>query len=86
MNLEKASTTCGQFSRRVQLGLSLLFLVMGGFLLLGLVFSLPEIVRAVWAGDVVTLRNLVSAFGGCAACWLQWRYRHWLYPRLRQQA
>lgn len=86
MNLEKASTMRGQVSRRVQLGFSLLFLVMGGLLLLGLVFSLPEIIRAVWAGDVLALRNVVSALGGCAACWLQWRYRHWLYPRLRQQA
>lgn len=42
----------------------LLFLVMGGLLLLGLVFSLPEIIRVVRVGDVLALRNVVSALGG----------------------
>jgi hypothetical protein len=86
MNRDSAHVMFGRFSRWVQFGCSVLFLFMGGLLLLGVVFSVPEIVRAVRAGDVAALRNVISALGGCGACWLQWRYRHWLYPRLRHEA
>ncbi len=84
MNRDSARVMFGRFSRRVQFGCSVLFLFVGGLLLLGVV--VPEIVCALRDGDVAILRDAVSGLGGCGACWLQWRYRHWLYPRLRHEA
>jgi hypothetical protein len=87
MNIEKLRASFNQFLRLVQLGFALLLLCMGGLLLLVLVLSLPDMIRTLLAGDVAkTFNAFIMASGGCALCWLQWRYRHVLYPMLRHEA
>ncbi len=87
MNPEKLRASFNQFLRLVQLGFALLFLCMGGMLLFVLVLSLPDIICTLLAGEVAKAFNaLIMASAGCALCWLQWRYRHVLYPMLRHEA
>lgn len=76
MNWQIVRAGFARFSRWVQLGLSLLILCMGAMFLLAFVLMLPTSFRS------LQVRDVVMVLGTCGLCWLQWHYRHWLYPRL----
>jgi hypothetical protein len=68
-----------RFNRAVQTGLAALFAVMGVLLCLAFLLLAPDLLAAERPLDA--LMNGAAAVG---LCWLQWRYRHIVYPQLRR--
>jgi len=77
--LEKVRDTFVQVNRAFQFGLAALFAVMG--VMLALTFVLNP--SWVFAGDK-PLGGCIQLVGALGLCWLQWRYRHIVYPQLRR--
>lgn len=77
--LEKVRDTFVQVNRAFQFGLAALFAVMG--VMLALTFVLNP--SWVFAGDK-PLEGCIQLAGALGLCWLQWRYRHIVYPQLRR--
>lgn len=66
-------------NRAVQKGLAALFAVMGVLLSLAFLLMAPDLLTA--ERPLETIMNAAAAVG---LCWLQWRYRHIVYPQLRR--
>jgi len=66
-------------NRAVQKGLAALFAVMGVLLCLAFLLMVPDLLTA--ERPLETIMNAAAAVG---LCWLQWRYRHIVYPQLRR--
>lgn len=72
-------------NRAVQIGFANLFLAIGGLLLTVLVLQSPELLKGLFSGDPKALEAIISGLAGVGLCWLQWRYRHVVYPQLRRE-
>lgn len=72
-------------NRAVQIGFASLFLAIGGLLLMVLVLQSPGLLKGLFSGDPQSLEAIISGLAGVGLCWLQWRYRHVVYPQLRRE-
>ncbi|TWG92111.1 hypothetical protein L598_005000000120 [Mesorhizobium sp. J18] len=72
-------------NRAVQIGFASLFLAIGGLLLMVLVLQSPGLLKGLCSGDSQSLESIISGLAGVGLCWLQWRYRHVVYPQLRRE-
>jgi len=71
-------------NRVFQIGCAVFFLTLGGLLLATLVLQAPSLMNGVLSGDKSAAETLISGAAGTGLCWLQWRYRHVIYPQLRR--
>ena len=62
----------------------MLFAGMGGMLLATLILQAPDLLEGLFSGDKNAARTFIGGFAGVGLCWLQWRYRHIVYPQLRR--
>lgn len=61
-----------------------LFMGTGGLLLATLILQAPELFQALFEGDTAAVDAIISSAAGVGICWLQWQYRHVVYPQLRR--
>jgi hypothetical protein len=59
---------------------------MGALLFLVLILLLPDMLKGMLAGDSAAPKAFLMNATAISVCWLQWRYRHVVYPQLRRQA
>ena len=77
--METIKTRFHRINRAVQTGLAVVFAVMG--VLLALAFLLNP---ALFLAGERPLEGILHLAGALGLCWLQWRYRHIVYPQLRR--
>ncbi|MVW78081.1 hypothetical protein [Bordetella sp. 02P26C-1] len=84
---ERNSKSIG-FTERLRLnaeqGFSALFLVMGGLYMAILLLQAREILEGIFSGDMGSGKLLLMGIVIGALSWLQWRYRHVVYPMHRK--
>lgn len=61
-----------------------LLMVTGGLLLATLILQAPELFQSLLEGDTAAVDSIISSAAGVGICWLQWQYRHVVYPQLRR--
>lgn len=72
-------------NRAFQTGRAALLMAIGGLLSATLILQAPTLLQALSHGDTAALDAIISDSAGVGICWLQWRYRHWVYPQLRHK-
>ncbi|OZI28914.1 hypothetical protein CEG14_23610 [Bordetella genomosp. 1] len=71
-------------NRTFQIACAVLLLALGGLLLATLVLQAPTLINSSLSGDERAVETIIGSTAGAGLCWLQWRYRHVVYPRLRR--
>lgn len=72
-------TNLTRFNRAFQIGFASLFAVIGVLLCLAFLMLAPNLLSA-----ENPLDSIISWAAAIGLCWLQWRYRHIVYPQLRR--
>jgi len=72
-------------NRSFQIGCAVLFACMGGLLLATLILQAPDLLKSLLYGEKSAVRTIIGSIAGVGLCWLQWRYRHVVYPQLRRE-
>ena len=86
MRWEQFRRYAGHVNRAFHTGLSGLLLLIGGVLFILLLPTLPNTLHGLLSGDLGALYILVDIIAGLGVYWLQWRYRHAVFPQLRRDS
>ena len=84
-HVEQIKDRARRINRAMQEGLAGLFLVIGGLLLLVLILQSPDLLKGIFSGNQGASKALLMNGAAIGLCWLQWRYRHVVYPQLRRE-
>lgn len=83
-HLDQIKTDARRANRAIQEGLSALILFLGALLLVILALLLPDMLKGTFSGDAAAPKAFLTNVAAVGLCWLQWRYRHVVYPPLRR--
>lgn len=84
-HVERIQNHALRVNRGVQEGLAGLILFMGALLLVVLALLLPDMLKGMFSGDTAAPKAFLMNVTAIGLCWLQWRYRHVVYPQLRRR-
>lgn len=65
-------------------GFAALFLAMGALYVGMLLLQAPDILKGIFSGDRASGRVFLMGVTIGGLCWLQWQYRHVVYPMHRK--
>ncbi|APH56978.1 hypothetical protein GbCGDNIH6_8239 [Granulibacter bethesdensis] len=85
-HIEKITAITRHANRVLQEGLARLILSAGAVLFLVLILLLPDMLKGMLAGDPAAPKAFLMNAAAIGLCWLQWRYRHVVYPQLRRRS
>ncbi|MCO1345953.1 hypothetical protein L0Z26_29390 (plasmid) [Burkholderia multivorans] len=74
----------GLFWARLQRAIADMFLVAGGLSVFAAALHVVPAVISAFGGNWDDLVGMFTLFGAGGVCWLQWKYRDWVYPALRR--
>lgn len=83
-HLKQTKAITERVNRALQVVLAHLILIIGALLLAIFILQFPKMLTGMFSGDPVWSKAFLMDVAAIAIAWLQWRYRHYVYPQLRR--
>ena len=84
--VEQIKAMTRRANRALQEGLARLILLIGALLSLVFIVLLPTMLKGILSGDPAWSKAFLMDVAAIGISWLQWRYRHLVYPQLRRRS